>query len=115
MRRAVAAFARSEGAFPAAYSRMLVSTKAAAINLFTFQSPNRFSPTSPILRGEEFLKLLRPLRAKFLILAQLTQIFGYKLAHRSIMLSGLAAGAPVDLIIYADCDVLHIFTVTVKL
>lgn len=69
MRRAVAAFARSEGAFPAAYSRMLVSTKAAAIDFFSVQATDGFSFTASIPRREEFAEPLVVFGPQFFILA----------------------------------------------
>jgi hypothetical protein len=107
MRRAIADLARSEGAFPAAYSKMLVSTKAAAIDFFTLQAADRLSFASPILGGKKFVKPLISLHSEFLILAQRMQIVGHEPTHRGIVFGRLSSCAAIDVVINTNGDVLH--------
>src|SRR5882672_11337851 len=86
---------------------MLVSTKAAAIDFFPFQTADRLSFASSILGGKKFVQPLISFHSQFLVLAQRMQVVGDEPAHRRIVLGCLSPRVAIDLVINANGDVLH--------
>jgi hypothetical protein len=94
---------------------MFVSTKTPAIDFFALQASYRLSLPFSILSSKKLLKPLATFCAKLLLPGQGMQIVSHKSAYRGIILGCFAAGAPVDFVTDAYGDVLHQYTVTVKL
>src|SRR5438128_8980613 len=94
---------------------MFVSTNAAAIDFFSLQTANGSSFSSLILRSKKFLESSVSFRTQVIIPAEGTQKISYKLTHGGIVLGSFTPRSPIDFVVNANGNVLHEFTVTVRL